>query len=106
MPREFVTPEGDHRSSKKSKHVKSLKQGGKRGGVGEWGFLCTRSAGFSWTSDRVMPSFDHRIDHDAHGRSKSLHRTMVVQLYIEYGLGDWFSRAQERSEEGGGTGLS
>ena len=31
---EFVTPEGDHRSSKKSKHVKSLKQGGKRGGGG------------------------------------------------------------------------
>ena len=72
-------------------------------GVGEWGFLCTRSAGFSWTSDKVMPSFDHRIDH---GRSKSLYRTMVVQLYIDCGLGDWFGRAQERSDKGGGTGLS
>ena len=75
-------------------------------GVGGWGLLCTRSAGFSWTSDRVMPSFDHRIDHDARGRSKSLHRTLVVQLYLDYGLEDWFSRAQEHSEEGGGAGLS
>ena len=77
--------------------------------VGEWGFLCTRSARFSWTSERVgyiMSSFDHRIDHDARGKSRSLHRTMVMQLYTDYGLEDWFSRAQECFEEGGGAGLS